>query len=435
MADNRTMAQMLQTPIEGYEDAIVVTPINANNFELKQTLINLEKQESGLIKNLRKLLSSTKHKPELRHTKDFEAKYNKVKAELAFLGSSASAPKSSMVKKKGSHGTANYNVAVSKEGTRNGEWVKISVRKDTRSSQEYIDDIEEEYQARALLAKSKRFFKKGTQSSTKHKPELRHTKDFEAKYNKVKAELAFLGSSASAPKSSMVKKKGLIAEAYEWDEEEVSSDDNEMVKVQVLMALLIIMLLSAKKHAVATASVQYCFEKTNHESIVLIASMRYQININDVSFIEPYKSPEPVVLKAKVPTDQNSQADQNNQNDHLVQTNEILHDDQSEHTYHNNDYPIIDNLTNTLDVYNPKPNSTLVEDTLVPYTIPISIVPSSSIPSIVSSVPQDRWSQDKHIKMVNIIGDPGTGMLIRAMVKELSAASAHECLFVDFLSE
>nr|GEY94382.1 reverse transcriptase domain-containing protein [Tanacetum cinerariifolium] len=41
MADNRTMAQMLQAPIEGYEDAIVVLPINANNFELKQTLINL----------------------------------------------------------------------------------------------------------------------------------------------------------------------------------------------------------------------------------------------------------------------------------------------------------------------------------------------------------------------------------------------------------
>ncbi|GJZ04072.1 reverse transcriptase domain-containing protein [Tanacetum coccineum] len=41
MADNRTMAQMLQAPIEGYEDAIVIPPINANNFELKQPLINL----------------------------------------------------------------------------------------------------------------------------------------------------------------------------------------------------------------------------------------------------------------------------------------------------------------------------------------------------------------------------------------------------------
>nr|GEZ80916.1 hypothetical protein [Tanacetum cinerariifolium] len=41
MVDNRTMAQMLPAPIEGYEDAIIVPPINANNFELKQILINL----------------------------------------------------------------------------------------------------------------------------------------------------------------------------------------------------------------------------------------------------------------------------------------------------------------------------------------------------------------------------------------------------------
>ncbi|GJX94550.1 retrovirus-related pol polyprotein from transposon TNT 1-94 [Tanacetum coccineum] len=73
--------------------------------------------------------------------------------------------------------------------------------------------------------------------SPQHKPELRPTKDFEAKYNKVKAKLALLSSSASASKALMVKNKGLIAEAYEWDEEEVSSDDNEMVEVKVLMAL------------------------------------------------------------------------------------------------------------------------------------------------------------------------------------------------------
>nr|GEY65222.1 hypothetical protein [Tanacetum cinerariifolium] len=41
LTDNRTMTQMLQAPIEGYEDAIVVPQINTNNFELKQTLINL----------------------------------------------------------------------------------------------------------------------------------------------------------------------------------------------------------------------------------------------------------------------------------------------------------------------------------------------------------------------------------------------------------
>ncbi|GKF26083.1 retrovirus-related pol polyprotein from transposon TNT 1-94, partial [Tanacetum coccineum] len=153
---------------------------------------------------------------------------------------------------------------------------------DTRNSQEYMNDHEEEYQARDLLAKSKRFFKKGTQRfisakatdqteclkcgkkghfasdcwsktsvpsyqspfqpkllhSSEHKLEPRHTKEFEAKYNKVKAKLALLSSSASAPSSSSGKNKGLIAKTYDWDEEEVSSDDNEVTEVKALMALV-----------------------------------------------------------------------------------------------------------------------------------------------------------------------------------------------------
>ncbi|GJW42707.1 reverse transcriptase domain-containing protein [Tanacetum coccineum] len=40
MADNRTMAELLQAPTEGYEDAIVIPEINAN-FKLKHGLINL----------------------------------------------------------------------------------------------------------------------------------------------------------------------------------------------------------------------------------------------------------------------------------------------------------------------------------------------------------------------------------------------------------
>nr|GEY65630.1 reverse transcriptase domain-containing protein [Tanacetum cinerariifolium] len=41
MADNRTMAQLLQEPPVGYEDAIVIPEIAATNFELKHGLINL----------------------------------------------------------------------------------------------------------------------------------------------------------------------------------------------------------------------------------------------------------------------------------------------------------------------------------------------------------------------------------------------------------
>nr|GEU56340.1 reverse transcriptase domain-containing protein [Tanacetum cinerariifolium] len=41
MAENQTMAQLLKAPTDGYEDAIVILEIAANNFELKHGLINL----------------------------------------------------------------------------------------------------------------------------------------------------------------------------------------------------------------------------------------------------------------------------------------------------------------------------------------------------------------------------------------------------------
>ncbi|GKD84088.1 retrovirus-related pol polyprotein from transposon TNT 1-94, partial [Tanacetum coccineum] len=47
----------------------------------------------------------------------------------------------------------------------------------------------------------------------------------------------------------------------------------------------------------------------------------------------------------------------------------------------------------------------------------------------------DRWLRDQHIKLVNIIGNPGEGMLTRSMVAKLTAASASECLFAYFLSK
>nr|GEY76684.1 retrovirus-related Pol polyprotein from transposon TNT 1-94 [Tanacetum cinerariifolium] len=75
-----------------------------------------------------------------------------------------------------------------------------------------------------------------------------------------------------------------------------------------------------------------------------------------------------------------------------------------------------------------------VEDASVQNTSPIANS-CLSIPSLVTPAPQDRWSQYKHIELVNIISDPGDGMLSSSMPKELGAVSAHECLFVYFLSE
>nr|GEW09251.1 hypothetical protein [Tanacetum cinerariifolium] len=52
MVDQRTMAQLLQAPTKGYEDAIVVPTITADNFELKHGLLTLvqNKQFYGLDK-------------------------------------------------------------------------------------------------------------------------------------------------------------------------------------------------------------------------------------------------------------------------------------------------------------------------------------------------------------------------------------------------
>ncbi|GJZ25422.1 hypothetical protein Tco_0569675 [Tanacetum coccineum] len=41
MDDNRTMAQLLEAPTKGYEDAIVMPEITADNFELKHGLLTL----------------------------------------------------------------------------------------------------------------------------------------------------------------------------------------------------------------------------------------------------------------------------------------------------------------------------------------------------------------------------------------------------------
>ncbi|GJX46790.1 retrovirus-related pol polyprotein from transposon TNT 1-94 [Tanacetum coccineum] len=153
-------------------------------------------------------------------------------------------------------------------------------------------------------------------------------------------------------------------------------------------------------------------------------SQRYQTNSNDLSFIELHESPEPVVIEIEVSSDQNDQT---------AQTDEILNYNMSEHSNYTNDEQIIDNLPNTKDIQISKHLSLpSVEDTSVQNQIPNPPLP---IPSMITPAPQDRWYKDKHIELVNIISNPGVGMLTRSMAKELSVASAHECLFVDFLSK
>ncbi|GJS79501.1 hypothetical protein Tco_0729382 [Tanacetum coccineum] len=75
--------------------------------------------------------------------------------------------------------------------------------------------------------------------------------DIETKYKKLKAKLALLEPTkftSQNPKTSQSKNKGLVVEIFDWDEEEVS-DDEEMTQVKVLMALADVDLIVGKNHA------------------------------------------------------------------------------------------------------------------------------------------------------------------------------------------
>ncbi|GJS60019.1 putative reverse transcriptase domain-containing protein [Tanacetum coccineum] len=72
---------------------------------------------------------------------------------------------------------------------------------------------------------------------------------------------------------------------------------------------------------------------------------------------------------------------------------------------------------------------------IIPYGVHSLKLPKKIMSLNSHPVSQDRWSRDQHIELVNIIGDPGEGMLTRSMAAKLTVASASECLFAYFLSK
>nr|GEY08409.1 reverse transcriptase domain-containing protein [Tanacetum cinerariifolium] len=94
MADDRTTAELLQAPTEGYKDPIVIPEIAANNFKLKHGLINLvpNKQFFGHdkedphahIRYFNKITSMMRSKSKVRQTR--------AKAVVAKVSTSSSTP-------------------------------------------------------------------------------------------------------------------------------------------------------------------------------------------------------------------------------------------------------------------------------------------------------------------------------------------------------
>ncbi|GJT25693.1 hypothetical protein Tco_0895630 [Tanacetum coccineum] len=117
-----------------------------------------------------------------------------------------------------------------------------------RSSEEYLKDINTEFHKRAFLENSKlskgfqlkftpKLIQSSQNSSSRAEPKIQ--KDYKAKYNKMKAKLALLeanSSTSQTPKTFQLKKKVLVAETFDWDEEEVSNNE-EVTQVNVLMAV------------------------------------------------------------------------------------------------------------------------------------------------------------------------------------------------------
>ncbi|GJW89917.1 retrovirus-related pol polyprotein from transposon TNT 1-94 [Tanacetum coccineum] len=92
-------------------------------------------------------------------------------------------------------------------------------------------------------------------------------------------------------------------------------------------------------------------------------------------------------------------------------------------------------ITQLIDI--PSGNNTEVSRSIIESLVPDVTQSHISNQAFTSShpVPQDRWLRDQHIELVNVIGDPGEGMLTRSMAAKLAAALASECLFADFLSK
>nr|GEZ55045.1 retrovirus-related Pol polyprotein from transposon TNT 1-94 [Tanacetum cinerariifolium] len=406
---------------------------------------------------------------------------------------------------------------------------------DTRSSHEYLNDLEEEYQARALLAKSKRFFKKVSTyqspfklkplSSSQHKPELRPTKDFDAKYNKVKAKLALLSSSSSSSKAFMrilgvdqltkdpsssglkdlvfvkssaddtkmtipgverpwlSKVEGFIPPNHNTDESTICSIPLPPLKkldgAEPISGPKTIKSILRSK---STFKVEALKNVTINEPSPAPAKACGSPNhtTTDHYDIKWFKRGEALQAK-KVEALKSTRAESLNANRsktltksgcsrHMTGVKSYLHKymeqpgpkvvfgddftcttkgyssikcngivftkfDEKSGTIINSNKKIV-MIALQKDIYLMNIFiliNLLKEDTSAQNTTILS--PPLPIPSMVTPAPQNRWSQDKHIEFVNIIGNPRAEMLTRAMAKQLSTALAHECLFVDFIFE
>nr|GEV57119.1 Ty3/gypsy retrotransposon protein [Tanacetum cinerariifolium] len=296
------------------------------------------------------------------------------------------------------------------------------------------------------------------------------------------------------PKTFQPKNKGLVVEIFNWDEEEVSEDE-EVTQVKVLMALADDELNVGKSHARNGEWVDITIRKVNtllsmDEDADWQNYLKY-INI-DLKFVEEHR----LNLLSKIPYSTTSFEKPSGSfskfNDNAIDLLTLLSKRETKireripdisyfyvfgcpvfiynHTDHlenqvlevfvpnEHDVPLTENIEDPPDLINTKGTheQNVQDDQMItqptdvtsennteasrPITKPlVPDVTQSHILNQASTIShpaqQDRWSKDQHIELVNIIGNPGKGMLTSNIAAKLTAALASECLFANFLSE
>nr|GEY16822.1 retrovirus-related Pol polyprotein from transposon TNT 1-94 [Tanacetum cinerariifolium] len=216
-----------------------------------------------------------------------------------------------------------------------------------------------------------------------------------------------------ASKAATVKNKGLIAEAYKWEEEEMSSDGNEMVEVKVLMSLV-----------------------EDNDAIIKEGARNgewMKISMRKASAIRPLFLTI-AALEAEVPKLRRASLALTllylTLNSLVGLTLDKQHSSWEKGKHHRASFKIKQTSSIKKCLY-------FLHMDLFGSVTPRSINHEKYTLVIVDeySSPSRQMVSRKHIELVNIISNPGVGMLTIAMAKQLSAALAHKCLFVDFLSE
>nr|GEU75267.1 retrovirus-related Pol polyprotein from transposon TNT 1-94 [Tanacetum cinerariifolium] len=289
-----------------------------------------------------------------------------------------------------------------------GQLDAAPILEDTRSGQEYMNDLKEEYQARALLAKSKRFFKKEVSSDDNEMVEVKVLMALDEENDAVSKKGARNVCSTPLPRLekldgteplSGLKTIKLILKL------------KSTFKVEALKGVI----RNEPSSAPAKGNKSALASKVNSTPTGRLKNVKIKDDPHLAIVIKELNN-----LKLKISKNQSSYS----------RFNQPQQFDEKRGTIFSSNKEVV-MISPRISGHLSSPN---VEDTSVQDTVPISNS-SLSIPFMTSLAPQDRWSQDKHVELVNIIGDPGAGMLTRAMAKELNAVSAHECLFVDFLSK